>query len=86
MVPRHKLPKSIPLHGQKLNYISNVCELEDHVGENKWSLNWLTKLGPAKKTPLASFPNHLLKNAKSNPRFPMACHLAMNMQSETPLG
>jgi hypothetical protein len=60
--------------------------LEDHVGENKWSLNWLTKLGPAKKTPLASFPNHLLKNAKSNPRFPMACHLAMNMQSETPLG
>jgi hypothetical protein len=26
-------------------------------------LNWLTKLGPTKKTPFASFPNRLLKNA-----------------------
>jgi hypothetical protein len=62
MVPRYKLPKSINLHGQRLNYESNVCELEDHVGEKGWSSNRLTKFGPAKKKTLVSFLNHLLKN------------------------
>jgi hypothetical protein len=62
MVPKHKLPESIPWHGQGLNYRTNFCELKDHVGEKGWSLNWLIKLGLAKKTPLASFFNHLLEN------------------------
>jgi len=39
MVPKHKLLKSIPLHGQGLNYRANVYELENHVGEKGWSLN-----------------------------------------------
>jgi hypothetical protein len=33
MVPKCKLPKSIPLHAQGLNYKANVYELKDHVGE-----------------------------------------------------
>jgi hypothetical protein len=33
MVPKHELPKSIPLHDQMLNCETNVYELEDHVGE-----------------------------------------------------
>ncbi len=33
MVPKHELPKRIPLHGQELNYGTSICELEDHVGE-----------------------------------------------------
>jgi hypothetical protein len=48
-VPKHKLSESIPLHGQGLNCRANVCELEDHVGEKRWSLNWPTKLRPIKK-------------------------------------
>jgi hypothetical protein len=56
MVPRYKLIENIPLHGQRLNYGSNVCELEDHVGEKGWSSNWLTKLGPTKKKFLQVFP------------------------------
>ncbi len=51
-----ELLKNIPLHGQGLNYRANVCELEDHVGEKGWSLNWLTKLGPPKKLLLQVFP------------------------------
>jgi len=39
MVPKHKLPKSIPLHIQELNYKANVYELEDHVGEERLSIN-----------------------------------------------
>jgi hypothetical protein len=39
MVPKHELPKSIPLHNQGLNCEANICELEDHVGEKRWSLN-----------------------------------------------
>jgi len=41
----------------KLLWIRGSC------WEKGWSLNWLTKLGPTKKTPLASFPSCLLKNA-----------------------
>jgi hypothetical protein len=33
MVPKRKLPESIPLHNQGLNFRTNICELEDHVGE-----------------------------------------------------
>ncbi len=33
MVPKHELSKSIPLHAQELNCRIDVCELEDHVGE-----------------------------------------------------
>ncbi len=39
MVPKRELPKSILLHGQGLNYGTNVCELEDHVGEKGWNSN-----------------------------------------------
>jgi hypothetical protein len=39
MVPKHELPKSIPLHNQGLNYGTNICGLKDHVGEKGWSLN-----------------------------------------------
>jgi hypothetical protein len=63
MVPKHELLESILLHAQGLNYGGGVCELEDHVGENKLSLNWLTKLGPTQKTLLTSFPSHLLESA-----------------------
>ncbi len=62
MVPKHELLESIPLHAQRLNFGTCVCELEDHVGEKGLSLNWLMKLRPAKKTPPASFPSHLLKS------------------------
>jgi len=61
MVPKHELFENIPLHSQGLNCKVNVCELEDHVGEKGWSLKWLTKLGPTKKTPFPSFPNYLLE-------------------------
>jgi hypothetical protein len=39
MVPKYKLPESIPLHAQRLNYGVDICELEDHVGEKGLSLN-----------------------------------------------
>jgi hypothetical protein len=39
-VPKHKMFESIPMHDQGLNYRKNICELEDHVGENGLSLNW----------------------------------------------
>jgi hypothetical protein len=39
MVPKHKLLETIPLHGQGLNYRTNVSELEDHVGEKGLSSN-----------------------------------------------
>ncbi len=55
MVPKHELLENIPLHIQKLNYEKSVYELEDHVGEMALSLNLLLKLGPAKRTILASF-------------------------------
>jgi hypothetical protein len=55
MVPKHKLLKSIPLHGQGLNYGACVYELDDHVGENGLNLNWSTKLGLAKKLFLQVF-------------------------------
>ncbi len=63
MVLKHKLPESIPLHDQRLNYEADICELEDHVGEKGLNPNWPTKLGLVKKGPLASFPNRMLKNA-----------------------
>jgi len=62
MVPNHELFESIPLQGQGFNSEANVCELEDHVGEKGWSSNWPTKLGLAKNTHLASFPNCLLES------------------------
>ncbi len=62
MVLKHELSKSISLHVHGQNCGTNVYELEDHVGENKLSLNWLTKLGLAKKTPIASFVSCLLEN------------------------
>jgi hypothetical protein len=62
MVPKRKLPKSIPLHGQGLNSGANICELEGHVGEKRLNSNQLAIFGLIKKTPLASFPNHILKN------------------------
>jgi hypothetical protein len=33
MVPKHKLPESIPLHDEGLNYGTNVCELKDMLGK-----------------------------------------------------
>jgi len=62
MVQNHKLPKSIPLHNQGLNYETNVCELENHVQEKGLNSNWSTKLGPTKKTPTSSFLSHLLES------------------------
>jgi hypothetical protein len=38
-MPKHELFESIPLHTQKLNYETNICELEDHVGEKGYNLN-----------------------------------------------
>jgi len=38
----------------RLKCRTNVCELEDYVGEKGWNLNWLTKLRPIKKPPFAS--------------------------------
>jgi hypothetical protein len=49
MVPKRKLPEIIPLHDQRLNCGTNVYELEDHVREKGLNLNWLIKLGLAKK-------------------------------------
>ncbi len=49
MVLKRKLLESIPLHGQRLNYETNICELEDHVGQKGLNSNWPTKLGFAKK-------------------------------------
>jgi hypothetical protein len=49
MVLKHELSESIPLHSQRVKYETNVCELEDHVGEKGWSSNWPTKLGLPKK-------------------------------------
>jgi hypothetical protein len=62
MVRKCKLPKSIPLHTQGLNFKTCVCESKDHVGEKGLNLNWSIKLGLAKKNPLTSFLSHLLKN------------------------
>ncbi len=39
MVLKCELLESIPLHAQGLNYKIDVCELEDHIGEKKLSLN-----------------------------------------------
>ncbi len=36
-MPKCELPKSIPLHDLGFNFGTNVCELEDHVGEKGWS-------------------------------------------------
>jgi hypothetical protein len=62
MVPKPEMPENISLRAQGQNYKVNIYELKDHVGENGLSLNWLTKLGLAKKTPFASFHSCLLKN------------------------
>ncbi len=61
MVPKHKLPKNIPLHPRKLNCGTYICELEDHVGEKGLNLKWPSNFGPTKKTLLASFPCRLLE-------------------------
>jgi len=62
MVLKCDLFKIIPLHIQELNYGNlSICELKDHVGEVALNLNCL-KLGPAKKTPLTSFPSCLLES------------------------
>ncbi len=52
---KHKLFESISLHDQRLNYGINICELEDHVGEKGFSLNWPIKFRPTKKL-LQVFP------------------------------
>jgi hypothetical protein len=54
-VHKHKLFESISLHDQRLNYGINICELEDHVGEKGFSLNWPIKFRPTKKL-LQVFP------------------------------
>jgi hypothetical protein len=76
MVPKHELPNNISLHGRRLNCGTNICELEDHVGEKGWNLNWLKTFGPTKKTPI-SFPNYMLKNTWIEFTFPYylsPCH------------
>jgi hypothetical protein len=55
MVPKHELFKNIPLNAQGLNCETNICELEDHVGEKELSSNWPTKLKPIKKNSLCKF-------------------------------
>jgi len=77
MVPRFKLFHSIPLHVQKLNCEKNVYKLRDHVGEKALNSNLPLELKLAKKTPIVSFPNHLLKNVWVESTFPYAmlpCH------------
>jgi len=48
MVPKCKLFKNVPLHIRELNYEKNVCELEDHVGEEALNLNLPPKPSLAK--------------------------------------
>jgi hypothetical protein len=62
MVPKPILFKNILLHIQGLNCEKCVYELEDHVGQEAFNLNWLLKLGLVKKIPLVGFPDCLLKN------------------------
>jgi hypothetical protein len=50
---------------------TNVCELEDHVGEKGWSSNWLTKLGLAKKNFMQLFPIVCYKMFELNSHFHM---------------
>jgi hypothetical protein len=49
MVPKCELLESIPLHAQGPNYIVDICELEDHVGEKGLNSNWPLKFRPIKK-------------------------------------
>jgi hypothetical protein len=63
MVPKCELFESIPLHTQELKCQVDVCELKDHVGEERLSSNWSLKLGLIMKTLLASFLGHLLECA-----------------------
>ncbi len=55
VVPKRKLPKSIPLHAQGLNCGTCVYELENHVGEEGLNSNWSPKLRPEKKTFFCKF-------------------------------
>jgi hypothetical protein len=34
-----RVVREYSLHNQKLNYETNLCELEDHIGEKGWSSN-----------------------------------------------
>ncbi len=49
IVPKCRLPESIPPHIQKVNCEISVYELEDHVGEKAFNSDLLLKLGLAKK-------------------------------------
>jgi hypothetical protein len=62
MVPKCELPEIFPLHAQGLNYKTNICELEDHIGEKGLISNWSTKFGHVKKTFPTSLFGRLLKN------------------------
>jgi hypothetical protein len=42
-------PENIPLHAQKLNCRTCVCELENHVGKKGLNSNWHQSLGLQKK-------------------------------------
>jgi hypothetical protein len=43
MVPKRELFESIPLHTHEQKCGIDVCELEDHVGEEGLSSNWPIK-------------------------------------------
>jgi len=77
MVPKHELPKSIPLHDQMFNYKTNVYELEDHVGEKDGTWTSWQNLGLQKKTFPTSFFGHLLESTwiESTSRYGLSpCH------------
>jgi hypothetical protein len=70
MVPKHKLPESIPLHGQGLNCGTNVCELEDSCWGKGMEFELADKAWAHKKTPPTSFPNCLLESTWVKSAFP----------------
>ncbi len=57
-----KPPKNIPWHVQGLNYGEGIYELEDHVGEEASSLNFVAKAWARKTILHVGFSNHPLEN------------------------
>jgi hypothetical protein len=52
------------------------CELKDHVGEKRWSLNWLMNLGPTKRNTFCKF-SHLHVRKHLNQIYVSLCPIAL---------
>jgi hypothetical protein len=55
MVPKCKLLDNIPLHGQRLNCGTCVCELEDHVREKRIEFKLANNVWAHQKTSSCKF-------------------------------